>query len=137
MTSKEKMLKKMRENTQRINEHYAVAPANFLKAWKEAAIKIGSQYFECQRGFTIPIETAAATDKWQLIPNINAMAERVNVCSVGEGVFMAAVISFYNGETGENFMHQFQMFGLGDIAGRLDLDEVDIITRLMFNHTGW
>jgi len=137
MTSKEKMLKKMRENTKRINEHYAVAPANFLKAWKEAVIKIGTGYFQVQRGYTIPIEAAAATDKWQLIPNIDAMENRFGTCSIGEGVFMAAVLSFYNSETSEPFMKQYGMYGIGDVAGRLDLDEADIITCLMLNHTGW
>lgn len=137
MTSKEKLLNKIRENTKRINEHYAIAPGLFLEAWKEAVDKIGAGYFQCQSGYTIPMETSVATNKWQLIPNIYAMDQRLGTCSVGEGVFMAAVLSFYNSDTSEKFMHHFQMFGLGDIAGRLDLDELDIITRLMLNHTGW
>ena len=135
--SKEEILEQLRINTKKINEHYAVAPKLFLEAWKEAVNKIGIRYFQCQRGYTIPMEASVATDKWQLIPNIDAMENRLGTCSVGEGVFMAAVLSFYNSEISENFMHYNQMFGLGDIAGRLDLDEVDIVTRLMLNHTGW
>jgi len=134
---KEEMLSHLRENMEKVKRHYAAAPANFLQAWKEAVIKIGTGYFQTQRGYTMPIEAAAATDKWQLIPNIDAMENRLGLCSVGEGVFMAAVLSFYNSEISENFMHHYQMFGIGDVANRLDLDEADIISRLMLNHTGW
>jgi len=134
---KEEMINRLRANMKKVHEHYADAPTRFLDAWKEAVHKIGAEYFQTQRGYTIPMEASVATDKWQLIPNIEAMASRFASCSIGEGVFMAAVLSFYNSEISEPFMTEFGMCGIGDISGRLDLDEIEIITRLMLNHTGW
>lgn len=135
--SREKIIQELREQTAKVHAHYATAPDEFLKAWKEAVKKIGWGYFKCEHSYDQPVSVDAANNKWQLTPSFELMRQRLSTCSVGEGVFMAVVYSFYNSIDSEQMLHSFDMYGLGDVAGRLDLDELDIVTRLMFNHTGW
>lgn len=135
--SRDQVIQNLREQTAKVHTHYATAPDEFLKAWKGAVKKIGRGYFRSNSGFDEPASVDAATNKWQLIPNYELMYERLGTCSVGEGIFMGIVYSFYNSDDSEQFLHAFDMHGLGDVARRLDLDELDIVTRLMLNHTGW
>jgi len=135
--SREKVIENLRKRMDVVNNHYETAPEKFLEAWKEAVNKIGWSYFKCKSGFNHPVSVDAATNKWQLTPSYELMLQRLNTCSVGEGVFMGVIYSFYNSDTSEQFLHAFDMRGLGDVSSRLDLDELDIVTRLMFNHTGW
>lgn len=118
---------------QRTREHYASAPEHFLAAWKKAIEKIGPAYFQCD-GVNHYTE---AVHRDQLHPNAQVIEHRLGVCSVGEGVFIGAVVSFYNGDWGAEICSGFGYCGLGDIANRLDLELLDIIHELMINHTGW
>jgi hypothetical protein len=59
--------------------------------------------------------------------------------STSERVFLAALCGFYNGDWGAELLREYCR-GYecpGDIANRLDLDELQIITDLMLSHTGW
>ena len=121
------------ERRKRIRDHYADAPQRFLAAWKNAIKIIGPEYFQLS-GIDHYEE---ATDKNQLCPDNDAIEERINVCSVGEGVFIGVIMSFYNDKWGSGICDAFGHHGVGGAANRLELDELEIVTELMGSHTGW
>ena len=114
-------------------QHYAEATPRFLTAWKKAIELIGPEYFHCEA-----IENYRdATERGQIRPIADAIEHRINTCSVGEGVFIGAVCSFYNGKWGAGISDCFGYHGIGDIANRLDLDYLEVIIELTLSHTGW
>lgn len=113
--------------------HYETAPERFLAAWKQAIEKIGPNYFHCEGAD----HYSKAIHRHQIRPNTEAIERRLGVCSTGEGIFIGAVISFYNGDWGADVCQGFGYSGIGDIANRLDLELVKILNQLMLYHTGW
>lgn len=118
--------------SQRVRAHYADAPARFLAAWKEAVKLAGPRFFECDAE-----SVDAATDKWQLKPKWEEVDAFMGVGSTGERVFLAAVVSFYNNEWGQGHLEAAGWPNLAAVANRLDLRELEILTQLMLNYTGW
>lgn len=121
------------EQRAKIKNHYANAKERFLSAWIRAIEIIGPEYFECNGVNSFK----EATDRNQIQPNNDAIEERINVCSIGEGVFIGAVMSFYNDKWGNGICDAFGHHGVGGAANRLDLDELEIVMELMSSHTGW
>ena len=117
----------------RVRDHYANASERFLTAWKKAVKLIGPDYFL----LTGIDNHEEATDKNQIRPDRDAIEQRINVCSVGEGVFIGVVVSFFNDKWGSGICDAFGYHGVGGAANRLDLDELEIVTELMSSHTGW
>ena len=121
------------QETVRVRNHYANANERFLAAWKKAVEMIGPQYFHCKN-----LEALKATiNREQLRPDNSAIESYINVCSVGQGVFIGAVISFFNGDWGSEICSGFGYSGIGDVANRLELNELEIVVELMLSHTGW
>jgi len=122
-------------NAQRakIMNHYANATERFLAAWIQAIERIGPEYFEC-KGID---NFKEATDRDQIRPDWDAIEQRINVCSIGEGIFIGAVMSFFNGKWGAGICNCFGCHGIGDAANRLELGELEIVIELMSSHTGW
>ena len=129
----EMALAQFRQLQAKIRDHYADAPALFLAAWKKAIDLIGAQYFYCE-GID---NYQHATDRNQIRPDHEAIERFMCVCSIGEGVFISAVCSFYNGNWGLDLGKRHGYTAIGDVAMRLDLEQVEVLTRLMLNHTGW
>ena len=127
------MIAASHERRKRIADHYADATPRFLAAWKQAVEYIGPQYFECRDVDSIK----DATDKNQLRPIKQAINCRLATCSVGEGVFIGVIISFFNDQWGSNICDSFGYYGVGGAANRLELDELEIVIELMNSHTGW
>lgn len=115
----------------------AAAPGLFLEAWKKAVKMAGASLFTCQRDYNIPSSIDAATDKWQLIPDVEAINKYFGVSSTGEALFAAVLYSFYNSAEGQAMLQNQNFKGLGDISKRLEHDQLQIITDLMHYHTGW
>lgn len=117
----------------KVSDHYANSKERFLTAWKTAIEIIGPKYFEC-----VGISNfKEATDREQIRPNKDAIEERIDVCSAGEGVFIGAVMSFFNDKWGSGICDCFGYHGAGGTANRLELDEMEIVIELMNSHTGW
>ncbi len=130
-------MNKTRQHFEQVKRHYTMAPPAFLDAWKAGVKMAGPRLFTAANGYLKPLHTDDVSDKWQLIPDINAIDRYTETCSVSQGVFIGALVSFYNGDTGAAILARFGHTGLGDIANRLELGQLLIITRLMLNHTGW
>ena len=119
--------------------HARVAPIQFLIAWKRAVAMAGPEFFTAGRGHDAPPSMVDATDKGQLIPHWDVVENGIGPLSTSQRVFLAAICSFYNGEWGKNLpdTHGDGCDSIGDVANRLDRDQVDILTALMNYHTGW
>jgi len=126
-------LQQAMQECQRTQQHYANASQQFLTAWKKAALIIGPQFFHCESKEAID----AATHRDQLRPDHEAIERYLGVCSIGQGIFIGAVVSFFNGDWGADICSGFGYSGIGDVANRLDLDELEIVVELMLSHTGW
>ena len=126
-------LNRIRQQQSKVRDHYSEAPARFLAAWKKAIGLIGPQYFRCE-GID---NYQDATHRDQVRPDHEAIERFMSVCSIGEGVFIAAVCSFYNGDWGQDLGKCFGYTSVGDIAARLDLEQLEVLAELMLNHTGW
>jgi len=120
------------EKRAKIRDHYANAKERFLAAWIQAVEIIGPEYFKCNGVNNFK----EATDRDQIQPDKDAIEVRINVCSIGEGVFIGAVMSFYNDKWGAGICDAFGHHGVGGAANRLDLDELEIVMELMSSHTG-
>ena len=113
--------------------HYQDSQARFLAAWKQAVQIIGPQLFACGNSDNC----ATASERELLRPDSQAIEHYLSRCSIGQGVFIGAVVSFFNSDWGADICNGFGYSGLGDIAHRLELNELKIITELMLSHTGW
>lgn len=131
------MSTEMQQMREQLNKHYMLAPGLFLDAWKKGVQMACPAYFKNGRDYTAVDKPGDADDKWQLIPDMEAIRQRLGTCSVGEGIFLGAMVSFYNGQTGHEILSGYGIYGLGDVAKRMDLIELKILTALMVNHTGW
>ena len=121
------------QECQRTQQHYAHASERFLTAWKKAVLIIGPKFFHCESNEAVE----SATHREQLRPDHEAIERYLGVCSVGQGIFIGAVISFFNGDWGADICSGFGFSGIGDVANRLDLNELEIVVELMLGHTGW
>ena len=126
-------LQQAMQECQRTQQHYANASERFLSAWKQAVLIIGPQYFHCDSTEVVK----SAKQREQLRPDHEAIERYLSVCSVGQGIFIGSVISFFNGDWGADICSGFGFSGIGDIANRLDLNELEIVVELMLSHTGW
>lgn len=130
-------LNEARQQMEQTRQHYMHAPHVFLDTWKEGVTMAGEHLFKAENGYFKSDNVDAAEDKWQLIPDVMEIRRRVRTCSVGEGLFLGALVSFYNSDIGGEIFMYFGFVGIGDIANRLELEQLNVITKLMLNHTGW
>jgi len=126
-------LQQAMQECQRTQQHYENASQRFLAAWKKAVLIIGPQLFHCESKEACE----SANHREQLRPDNQAIEHYLSVCSVGQGIFIGAVVSFFNGDWGADICSGFGYSGIGDIANRLDLNELEITIELMLSHTGW
>lgn len=120
----------------RVRAFYKGAEPRFLDAWKAGVQKAGERFFRAETGYEKPESIEAATSKWQLVPDLEAIRRFVGVGSTGEVVFLGVLVNFYNHDTGNELVEQAGYPGLASLC-RLDLDEREIISELIANYTGW
>lgn len=54
-----------------------------------------------------------------------------------DAVFLAALVSFYNGDAGGRLLKGLGASGLGDIASSLDPERREILAGLLVSYPGW
>lgn len=108
------------------------AEAAFLDAWKRGVRLAGTQFFG--NGHIQPDE---ADTKYDLAPDYDMVLRALGQLSSGEGVFLAAMYSFYNSHAGGKMLAELHVTGLGDIAGSLDEQRVRVLADLMVSYAGW
>lgn len=130
--SEEDQIAKQHEKLMQQLELSRAAPARFLAAWKRGCL-ISPQYFG--DGTREGIE--AATDKWQLAPNTEAIKKAVRSKSPGEAIFLAAMVDFYNNVSSREIQKASGQFdGVGNLL-RMDLERRQVIADLLVSYAGW
>lgn len=130
-------LKRIQKEREELHARQQRAPVYFLAAWKKAVALAGEHLFTHHRDYPAPQSVDQATDKWQLIPNYDVINKYLKMASTGEALFIAVLYSFYNGDDGAEMYQDLGYRGLGDIAYRLEYEQLKIVTELMRYHTGW
>lgn len=133
----ELMLARLKKQREEAIAQGVVAPENFLVAWKKAVKLAGAHLFTNHHDYPAVDRVDDAINKWQLIPNYEVIQKYMGYASTGERLFIAVLYSFYNSDDGAEFCEELGYRGIGDIANRLELDQLKIITELMCNHTSW
>lgn len=110
----------------------ATAPHYFFHAWKKAVRLAGPQYF----GASNPNQLDNARSKWDLCPDVPLIESSIGVMSHGEQVFLAALVSFYNDETGGRLLQRVGVRGLADF-GLLDTQRRLLLATLIIHYSGW
>ena len=117
-----------------INAHQqqALAPEQFFQAWKKAILLAGPHYFgiECRSDINM------ARSKWDLCPDVPLIESAIGAMSHGEQVFIAALVSFYNDQTGGRLMRRVGVNGLADF-GLLDSQRRTLLAHLLIHYSGW
>jgi len=130
-------LKRLQKDIEETRLRQQKAPIYFLAAWKKAVALAGEHLFTHHQNYSAPSSIDQAADKWQLIPNYEVIKKYLETSSTGEALFIAVLYSFYNGDDGAEMYQDLGYRGLGDIAYRLEHEQLQIVTELMHYHTGW
>lgn len=108
------------------------APRHFFQAWKQAVLLAGPGYF----GDGNRASAIEARDKWALCPNVPLIQSAIGAMSHGEQVFIAALVSFYNDQTGGRLLRRVGVNGLADF-GLLDSQRRTLLAHLLIHYSGW
>lgn len=111
--------------------HFSRAKTNFFDAWKRGVALAGTHLFGTG---VAAVDRAASV--WDLCPKVDLIERTIGVMSSGEKVFLAALVSFYNTETGGKLFKRIGVHGLADFGG-LDLSRRSVLASLLLNYTGW
>lgn len=130
-------LARIRKQREELIAHEHIAPEKFLAAWKKGVQLAGARLFTNHRDYPAVESIDDAINKWQLIPDYEVIKDYMGYASTGERLFVAVLYSFYNSDDGAVFCEEIGFRGIGDIAKRLEQDQLKIITELMCHHTGW
>lgn len=113
----------------------------FLNAWKRGVELAGAQYFTCRPQYGETLEPASsvaeASDRNQLAPDAEFIAEMIGVLSSGQRKFLAAMCSFYNADWGGDLLREQNVNGLADLSATLDSERRQIIADLLVSYYGW
>lgn len=105
--------------------------AAFFDAWRAGVDIAGSRWFGDGKA------SANASSKWDLAPRFDDISEAVGWLSSGEAVFLAAMFSFYNADSGGKMLRKLRVNGIGDVAASLDEPRRRVIADLLVSYNGW
>lgn len=103
----------------------------FFEAWKTGVGLAGASYFGVNR------TPATARNKWDLEPRVDIINDDLSVLSSGEAVFIAALVSFYDSESGSEMLKLVGVRGLSDVSARLDEARRQVLADLLVSYAGW
>lgn len=106
--------------------------AAFFEAWRTGVALAGERYFGDHTHFP-----TTATSKWDLEPRVKSITKALGVLSSGEAVFLVALISFCDSDTGGDMLKDVGGAGLSDIAARLHEQQRRVIADLVVTDPGW
>ncbi|PHN53592.1 hypothetical protein AO268_11485 [Pseudomonas sp. ICMP 8385] len=110
----------------------APATQQFFQTWQHAVRLAGPRYFGIEHHNDINL----ALSKWDLCPDVPLIDTAIGAMSHGEQVFLAALVSFYNDETGGRLLQRVGVHGLADF-GLLDSRRRYLIANLIIHYNGW
>ncbi len=71
------------------------------------------------------------------IPKVATIKRRLDEMPTSDAIFLAALVSFYNGDAGGRLLRGLGAQGMSDIAANLDQQRRQILADLMVNFIGW
>lgn len=101
----------------------------FTKAWTRGMSIVGRGYFHDASHHQVAYRSLA--------PYVDDIQKALPRLPASTAVFLAAMVSFFNGDTGGKMLRSLQAAGLSDIAARLDHDQRQVLADLMVAYTGW
>ncbi|WP_454793766.1 hypothetical protein [Mycolicibacterium lutetiense] len=104
----------------------------FFEAWRSGVSLAGEHYFG-----NGTLSSAAASSKWGLSPDLERITHDISVLSSGEAVFLAALVSFYDGTAGTELLAQADARSFSDVAARLDFPRRQVLADLIIAYSGW
>jgi hypothetical protein len=106
----------------------------FLDAWKRGVALAGEEYF-----LVTCSDLSEATDKNELRPNWELIEQTIGVLSSGQGVFLAAMCSFFNPQWGQSLLAGLgeHRINICDVASALDTEHREVIADLFRHYQGW
>lgn len=104
----------------------------FFEAWRRGVTIADRRWFG--DGQT---QSDKAKNKWDLTPRIDDIFASIGVLSSGEAMFLAAMVSFYNADTGGQMLRDLAATGLSDISAGLDEQRRNVIADLLVAYPGW
>ncbi len=107
----------------------------FFEAWQRAVMLSSPRLFG--DGETDP---AAAESKWKLRPRVDDIEAVIRQMPSSEAVYVAALVSFYNDDTGGKLLQAVvgrNVVGMADIAAALEEPRRRAIADLIISYAGW
>lgn len=99
----------------------------FTRAWGRGVELAGSRYFRHDANWSYTV----------MHPHVDDIKKDLERMPTGEAVFLAAMVSFYNGDTGGRMLRTLQASGLGDIAARLSPEQREVLAELIVTFERW
>lgn len=114
-----------------MRERYPLAERPFSRAWRRA---IGYKYH--YREF-FALDHMQSRSFRGRPPRVALIKKELDGMAASDAVFLAALVSFYNGDTGGRLLRGLGAQGLSDIVASLDQGRREILAELMVNYVGW
>lgn len=111
---------------------YPVEERPFSKAWRRA-IRFNPSYQDYfrQTSSLVPLSYRAHP------PMVAKIKKDLDELPSSDAIFLAALVSFYNGDAGARLLRGLGASGLSDIAASLDQARRGILADLLVNYCGW
>lgn len=110
---------------------YPLEERPFSQAWRRA---IGVRY-HYRRYFQRDHMQSRSYRGWT--PNVTMIKKKLDELPSSDAIFLAALVSFYNGDTGGRLLRGLGVQGLSDVAANLDQERREILADLLVNYIGW
>lgn len=114
-----------------MRQRYPLEERPFSRAWRRA---IGYKY-DYRRFFAL--DHMHSRSFRGRPPRVALIKKELDGMAASDAVFLAALVSFYNGDTGGRLLRARGAQGLSDIVSSLDQGRREILADLMVNYTGW
>lgn len=115
----------------KMRSHEIKSVQRFLATWKVGVNYVGKEFF------IIENTVDAATDKWQLKPNLEFIDKVLGSQSHGKQVMLGLLYSFYDSTEAQKLLERANTPNLVDALVVLDREAKEIISQLWLNYTGW
>lgn len=105
--------------------------AAFDAAWIRGVQIAGRRFFRSEGA------SADSSSKWDFYPDFDVISSALGVLSTGEAVFLAAMYSFFNPDTGAELLRRLGADSPGFVAASLDEKRRRVIAELTVSYAGW
>lgn len=110
---------------------YPLEERPFSQAWRRA---VGAKY-QYRTYFQRDHMLSRSYRGWP--PKVALIKKQLDEMPSSDAIFLAALVSFYNADTGGRLLRGLGVQGLSDIAANLDQERRELLAELLVNYIGW